>query len=172
MNLAPYVNDLRQHLAVAAETGTAETVAVAERLAAALEAATRLVLLDALSAAAGEITREMAPGAVDVRLRGGEVAFVVTPALSAGFADVPPEQGAAPVPRPSPAADADETGTTRTTLRLPDQLKARVEEVAAREGVSVNTWLIRAVTAALEPRPAATSKRDPGGGERFTGWVR
>ena len=77
MDLAPYVHDLQQHLAVAAEAGGEESRVVAERLSAPLEAATRLVLLEALSAAAGEITRELAPGSVDVRLRGRDPEFVV-----------------------------------------------------------------------------------------------
>src|SRR5687767_3160487 len=117
----------------------------------------------------------MAPGSVDLRLRGGEVAFVVTHSPVNNFADSGAVAGAAPTAvasMPPPSAEGDERGTTRTTLRLPDHLKARMEEAAAREGISVNTWLVRAVAAALEPKPAASSQRDSGGGERFTGWVR
>src|SRR6478672_9399853 len=79
MNLTTYVNELQQQLEVAAEAGGEEARALAERLIAPLEAATRLVLLEALAAAAGEITRELAPGSVDVRLRGRDPEFVVTP---------------------------------------------------------------------------------------------
>ena len=78
MNLTGYVEALRQQLAVAAAAGGDEAQALAERLTAPLDAATRLVLLDALSAAAGEITRDMAPGSVDLRLRDREPTFVVT----------------------------------------------------------------------------------------------
>ena len=78
MNLAMYVETLRQQLVAAAETGGPEAIAVVERLSAGLEAATRLVLLETLSAAADEITRELAPGAVEVRLRGSDPDFVVT----------------------------------------------------------------------------------------------
>ena len=42
--------------------------------------------------------------------------------------------------------------TARITLRLPEGLKARAEAAAAREGASTNTWLVRAVSRALEPR--------------------
>src|SRR5690242_6917706 len=77
MDLAPYVDDLQRQLSVAAEAGGDEARVVAERLSAQLEAATRLVLLDALSTAAGEITRELAPGSVDLRLRGRDLEFVV-----------------------------------------------------------------------------------------------
>ena len=78
MDLAPYIESLRRELAVAAEIGGDEARALAERLTAPLDAATRLALLDALSAAAAEITRELVPGSVDIRLRGRELHFVVT----------------------------------------------------------------------------------------------
>src|SRR6188508_1201305 len=136
MDLAPYVNDLQRHLAVAAEAGGDEARASAERLGAALEAATRLVLLEALSAAAGEITRELAPGSVDVRLRGGDPEFVVDVANAVEYSDV-----AAAPSAPSPRNDDfDDVSTSRTTLRLPDQLKSRVDTAAAEAGISVNAW--------------------------------
>ena len=80
MNLTPYVENLRRQLAVAADAGGEDARALAERLTAPLESAVRLMLLDALSAAADEITRELAPGSVELRLRSGEPDFVVTPA--------------------------------------------------------------------------------------------
>jgi hypothetical protein len=82
--------------------------------------------------------------------------------------ETPPTAPIAPAPA-EPAVD-DEPATFRTTLRLPERLKSRVEQAAATEGVSVNTWLVRAVTAALEPaaRPAPAQST----GNRFTGWVR
>lgn len=171
MDLTPYVEKLRRELAVAAEAGGPEARAMAERLTGPLESATRLALLEALSAAAGEITRELAPGSVDVLLRGGDPAFVVTPA-PAPSADAAPEptfggaQSAAPAPVSLP--DSDEGGTARLTLRLPDQLKARVEQAANRQGASVNAWLVRAVSASLEPEAAAR----PRSGRDYTGWVR
>src|SRR3954452_15079836 len=91
MDLSPYVENLRRELAVAADAGGDEARALAERLTAPLDSATRLMLLDALSAAADDITRELAPGSVELRLRGGEPRFVVTPAP----ADEPPERPAA-----------------------------------------------------------------------------
>src|SRR5580698_9730025 len=78
MELGPYVSDLRRQLVDAADNGAQDTRVIAERLAAGLDAAARLVLLDVLSAAAGEITRDLAPGSVDLRLRGRDVEFVVT----------------------------------------------------------------------------------------------
>ena len=78
MDLRPYVDALRNDLAVAAEAGGQDARDLAERLTAPLESAVRLALLDALSAAASEITRDLAPGSVDLRLQGREPSFVVT----------------------------------------------------------------------------------------------
>lgn len=181
MDLTPYVDHLRRELAVAAEAGGEDARALAERLTTPLESAVRLTLLNALSAASDEITRELAPGSVDVRLRGLDPEFVVTtpPALelpAAGPEDMAPM--APPVAPPAPAApDADEGGTARINFRLPAHLKARVEHAAGQEGLSVNAWLVRAVATALEPgatAPSATPVRTarPGKGQSYQGWVR
>ena len=86
MELGQYVSDLQRQLVDAAANGTEETRALAERIATGLDAATRLVLLEALSTAAAEITRDLAPGSVDLRLRGREVEFVVTQSADANAA--------------------------------------------------------------------------------------
>ena len=78
MELGTHVSDLHRQLVDAAENGTDDTRAVAERLAAGLDAAARLVLLDVLAAAVGEITRDLAPGSVDMRLRGRDVELSTT----------------------------------------------------------------------------------------------
>jgi predicted transcriptional regulator len=162
MELGQYVGDLRRQLADAAANGTDDARAVAENLAGALDAATRLVLLDALSAAAGEITRDLAPGSVDLRLRGRDVEFVVTQPASVSE----PEQA------PGSALDLDDVSTSRTTLRLPDALKSRVDEAAAADGLSVNTWLVRAVADALQPKQRRSAQRTLRTGDNFAGWAR
>ncbi|MFE5097818.1 hypothetical protein ACFRCI_48150 [Streptomyces sp. NPDC056638] len=172
MDLTPYVDTLRRELAVAAEAGGDEARELAERLTAPLESATRLTMLNMLSAAMDEITRELAPGSVDVRLRGLDPDFVVTPPPTGGGT---PAEPAAPVEllkTPAPA-DGDEGGTARVNLRLPAHLKARAEEAASREGLSVNAWLVRAVSAAVDgaTRPRTTEKTQTIG-QNFTGWVR
>ena len=165
-----YVERLRQQLVAVADSGGPETSAVVERLAPGLEAAMRLVLLEALSAAADEVTREMAPGAVEIRLRGSDPDFVVTlPAYEAG--DVGTSAASAASPTVIPAGD-DEGGTSRLNLRLPEGLKAKVDEAARREGLSLNAWLVRAAAAAVEGNQAPTSRRSPGGSQHYTGWVR
>jgi len=162
MELAQYVTDLQRQLASSAENGSDETRAAAERLAASLDAATRLVLLDVLSAAVGEITRDLAPGSVDLRLRGREVEFVVVQPTSEPEPDDPPVA----------SVDLDDASTSRTTLRLPDALKSRVDDAAAADGLSVNTWLVRAVAAALQPKQRRSAQRTLRTGDNFAGWAR
>jgi hypothetical protein len=172
VDFSPYVDQLRRELVTSAELGGDEARALAERLTGSLEASVRLAMLSALSAAAEEITSQLAPGSVDVRLRGGDIGFVVTPPPA-------PEQHAepepAPAPPPVPPADGDDAATARITLRLPEALKARIEDAAGREGFSVNTWLVRAVSQGLDgARTSAPtdSRRSRKYGQQFSGWVR
>ena len=176
MDLTAYVDSLRRELAEAAELGGADARALAERLSGPLESAARLALLEALSAATDEITRDLAPGSVELRLRGRDPSFVVTP--PAEFGDASPAM-TTPSAQPAPAPlDADEGATARINFRLSDQLKSRIEDAAGRDGISVNAWLVRAAAAAVQggaagAEPAAPrDRRIASGGERFTGWVR
>jgi hypothetical protein len=170
MDLTQYVDNVRRELAIAAEAGGEDARALAERLSAPLASAIRLTLLDALSVAADEITRDLAPGSVEVRLRGGDPNFAVTaPTVEP---PVPAEAGPA---EPTPAADAlsDEDGAmTRINFRLPEQLKARIEEAAGKQGRSVNAWLVRAATAALQPQSSTPTGRGARVNQHYTGWVR
>lgn len=174
MELNGYVDELQRHLAIAAEAGGEEALALAQRLTAPLDASVRLVLLEALSAAAAEITAELAPGSVDMRLRGRDPEFVVTVPATTTY-EPASDRSAPETGLSAPAPVADDAATSRTTLRIPDQLKAQVEQAAARDGVSVNTWLVRAIAAAVEPspsrRPTETRPAD-GDANRVTGWVR
>jgi len=175
MDLTPYVDNVRRELAVAAEAGGADAKALAERLSAPLASTIRLTLLDALSAAADEITRDLAPGSVELRLRGGDPNFAVTaPATetpAAPSVSAPAGGHVAPEPAAEPLTD-DDVAMTRINFRLPEHLKARIEEAAATQSRSVNAWLVRAATAALLPQsppPAAERKgRSP---QHYTGWV-
>jgi hypothetical protein len=158
MDLQPYVDAVRHELSVAAAAGGQDAEALAERLTAPLDSAIRLALLEALSEAAEQITRDLAPGSVDVRLRGRDPEFTV--ALSAEDVPTAPAVG-------SPEPD-DDGGTWRVTLRLPEHLRPRVDAAARDGGLSVNAWLVRAVTATLSgPRPPRGES-----GKHFSGWVR
>jgi hypothetical protein len=178
MDLTPYVTSLRQELALAAETGGPEARALAERLTAPLESALRLTLLEALSTAAGEITRDLAPGSVDLRLRGREPSFVVTPppAEPPDRSDVPAavetERPALTAARSGP--DADEATMARINLRLPQDLKDRVEHAAREAGLSVNAWLVRSAAHALAAAgpPPRSPQQTTRGSEHYSGWVR
>jgi hypothetical protein len=168
MELTPYVELLRRELAVAAEAGGDQARVIAERLTAPLESAIRLTLLEALSAATAEITRDLAPGSVHLRLSGRDPDFVV--ALPQADRPAPPEE-----PAPIDESLAAGGATSRINLRLPDDVKTRVEEAAGREHISVNAWLVRAAVSALQPARStgsAPSGRMLGSGDTFTGWAR
>ena len=156
MQLDEYVDRLRAEFASAADAAGDGARAVAERLVVPLESAVRLTLLEALAGAADEITLELAPGSVHVRLRGRDPDFVVTPAPAPGSSAA--DEPAAPV-----AVDPDAGPSARVNFRPPENLKARIEEAAQREGLSVNTWLVRAASVALEPRPSRYEHRARGG---------
>ena len=168
MDLDRYVSELQTQLAAAAENRDADARAVAEQLSAALDAAVRLMLLGVLSDVASEITREIAPGSVDVVLRGRDPHLAVTrPETSETDAAGPSTPEVA-----VPAEPLDDTVTSRTTLRLPDRLKARAEQAAAQEGVSVNSWFVHAIAAALDPNVHRAPRREAKQGDSFTGWAR
>ena len=171
MDLSPYVESLRRDLQAAADVAGPDARAVADRLLSALDASVRLVLIDALGAAAEQITAELAPGSVELRLRGREPDFVVAAALP----PEPPEPPLPPAPPTPPMLEGDDT-TARISLRLPDGLKSRIEEAANEIGFSVNSWLVRALNDAVADINQRTTtrghRRDIRPGRNLSGWVR
>jgi hypothetical protein len=167
MELSEYIETLRGEVASVTRVAGEDVARAGQMIAEALDSSIRLTLLDVLSGAAAEITSRLDDVAVELRLSSGNPAFVVVHA--------PPE----PPPPPAPGADPargdgeEETGTSRVTLRLPDGLKTRAEAAAARDGLSLNAWLVRTASRALDnpsesgPRP---SRRGPG--QRITGFAR
>ncbi len=141
MDLTPYLETLRADLAAAAAPAGPETIRAAELLGHSLDASARLALLEALSDAAAEITTELHDASVEVRLRGRSADFVVSQTV--------PEPPVEPTAAPGPGLESGEQ--TRLTLRMPESLKTYVEQAAAAEGISVNSWLVRAITAATRP---------------------
>ncbi|WP_433382506.1 hypothetical protein ACQPZX_19070 [Actinoplanes sp. CA-142083] len=151
MDLTPYLETLRADLAAAAAPGGPETTRAADLLGHSLESSARLALLEALSDAAAEITTRLSDATVEVRLRGREADLVVN--------QVAPEPAAA---APAAGAPVDAGGDlTRLTLRMPEALKTHVEQIAAAEGISVNAWLVRAVTAAISFPPVPPAPPAP-----------
>lgn len=171
MDLTPYVTALGNELAATAETGGPEARALAERLAGALESAVRLNLLDALSDAASEITRDLAPGSVELRLRGREPSFMVTlPPADQPYQESDPTTSDV---ASRGATEGDDSTMTRINLRLGQDLKDRVEEAAREAGLSVNAWLVRSAAAALEGGTGSQRfhRRPPRGPDSYSGWV-
>lgn len=143
MQMAPYLHALQEDLARAAELAGGEAAQeAAQRLAGALEASLQLRLLDLLSEIALSLTAQV-PGRVEVRLAGREPELVYVE-----------EEGAEPAP---PAGD--EALTARITLRLSESLKAQVEVAAARESLSANAWIVRALARGLETRSVRAGRR-------------
>ncbi len=180
MNLTPHIEGLQRQLLLAAEAGGDDARALGERLIAPLDAAARLTLLDVLAAAAEEITCDLAPGSVEVRLRGRDADFAVKvpggeePADEDDRAPADPLAPAGARPATGPG-DGDDGAMARINLRMPDHFKARIEQAATGEGLSVNAWIVRAAGAALErrdPDPRAPRRSARPGGQRYTGWAR
>lgn len=168
MQLDPYVESVQRQLAAAAQTGGDETRALAALLAAALEPAIRLALQDALASAVSEITCELAPGSVELRLRGRDPEFVVTPAATGSPGRVDSEPLSAPMP-----LEAEQGAMDRINLRLPARLKTRIEAAATTAGLSVNAWLVRVAALAAEGgRSDAREERVSFDGQHYKGWAR
>jgi hypothetical protein len=172
MQLDRHLERLRDRLSLAAEGDREEEARAAQRLIASLDDSVRLMLLDVLAAAAAEITRELAPGSVELRLRGGDPEFVVSTPTEAS-SSAASDGGAA---EDLPGADATAGGEgalARINLRLPEQLKARVEQAAEKEGLSTNAWLVRAVASVVERgRAGAAEPPSHSSVQKFKGWGR
>lgn len=149
MELSPYIESVRAGVVNASSLADEQTQHVAQRLGTAIESSTRLALIQALSDAAGTISAELAPSSVELRMVGQDPEFVVS--LQTGEAEptlLMPE----PESASEETAEAEDEPVARITLRLPQSVKARVDEVASSEGISTNAWLIRAVMDALSER--------------------
>jgi len=149
MQLQRFIDALRADLNAVAELGDEATAEAAGRLTLTLQASVGLRLLDALSEAALELNEKLPFGHVEVRLTGQDPQLV--------YVSDEPDAPA--------ATSGDEAFSARITLRLPEALKTSLEDAAAREGVSVNTWVVRALSRSGSA-PAATQSRN-----RLTGYA-
>ena len=152
MKLSQFVDALRSDLTAVAAVGDEATAEAAQKLAIALEGSVGLRLVDAFASAALELTAQLPAGRVEVRLAGRdpELVYVEEEEEEAPAGDFEPEDGEA----------------ARITFRLPLPLKDRVESAAAREGISVNSWLVRIVRQALTPAQTRVT------GKRITGFAK
>ena len=151
MQLDTHVQALQAELAALAGIGDEQVGAAADRLSQALAPSLRLLLLELLSEAALEVSSQLEAGHVEIRLAGQEPSLVY----------VEHEEAAAP-------AAAEDGLTARITLRLPDSLKSSVERAAAKEGVSVNTWILKALARGLTSAVASSGRI----GSRLSGYGR
>jgi HicB family len=120
---------------------------VVERIAAVLERSVAVRILGLLSEVAAELSSELPDGRVEIRVAGDDVELA--------YSDEAPSV---------PESDAELSA--RITLRLSDQLKARVEENASRAGISVNSWVLRT----LERGTSTSSQRNGRAGSRLRGF--
>jgi HicB family len=170
MELGPYIENIHAQLEASAQAAGDDARELAQQLARPLDSAIRLAIQDALAAAAEEITVELAPGSVELRIRGREPQFVVTPPPSAAVDER--EEDGMPSDWVSPRSGAgDEPTVARINVRMPEALKARIEDAAEREGLSINAWLVRAAAARVERVDASRDRRAPTGGKRYQGWA-
>ena len=150
MDLSPYLQSVRVGVANASALADEPTQKVAERLGTAIESSTRLALIQALSDAAGTISAELAPSSVELRMVGQDPEFVVSVQTAEAEPTLllpEPESGEGDT-----SESPDDEPISRITLRLPQSVKTRVDEMASAEGISTNAWLIRAVMDALADR--------------------
>ena len=148
MQLSQIIEALRSDLTAVAAVGDEQTAQTAERIGVALESALALRLVDAFSAVAVELNSQLPNGHVEVRLAGRDPELVYVE----------------DTPQPAEPRPAEDGATARISLRLADSLKDQVEGAAAREGVSVNTWIIRTLARAVT-QPARRSRN------RLTGFA-
>jgi hypothetical protein len=163
MDLAPFVEALNRAVAAAGTASGKEAEAFLDRFAVPLESAVRLSMLNALFAAADEISEALGAGAIHVRLKDGNPSFVVTSAER----PAEPDEPAAPPPVPE-----DDGPTSRISLRLPESLKTRVDDAASRDGLSVNAWLIRVLAATVDGRAEQSRRGGLHVGQSYVGWTR
>jgi hypothetical protein len=151
MQMAPFLESLQSDLDSIASVGDDTVAQAAGRLSQAIRSSAGLRLLDFLSQAAVEISAQLPDGHVEVRLSGQDPNLIFVQ-----------EERAEPT-----QAATDDAASARITLRLPEPLKASVEGAAAREGVSVNTWIVRALS-----REVSAPVRGPRVGSRLTGFAK
>ena len=151
MQTAQFIEALQADLRELAQLGGDELVQAAHRLEGAVKQSATLRLIDALTQVALEVSSQLPNGHLDVRLSGQDPELIYVE-----------EEGE------EPQAQAAEDGlAARISLRLPDSLKVALEKAAEAEGVSLNTWLVRA----LQRSASSGGGRAIRSGRRITGYA-
>ncbi len=189
MDLTPYTQSLRDDLITAASVGDDAARRAAAMLAGAIEPAARLAIMNALADLAAEVTGALRDTTVELKLDGRDVRVCVTD----HHPTAPADRGSASSDylRPADAAgsgsDAGDSPEdlkravqdaggelSRTTVRLFNELKSQAERAAAEQGVSLNTYISRAVSDSVRSAVPTKNQRGRGGdSERtVTGYIR
>jgi HicB family len=145
------VDSLRGDVRAIGELGDETVAEVADRIATLLSRSVPAVVLDLLSQGAAELSSELPGGRVEVRVSGDDV----------DLAYVAEDSATTPG-----AGEPEGELTARISLRLNEGLKLRVEQAAATEGVSVNSFIMRTLD-----RHTAPGARTSRGGTRLRGYA-
>ena len=176
MDLTPYTQSLREDMLAAASVGDEQTRRAAALLTAALEPAARLAIMNALSDLAGEVTASLEDVTVELRLEGRDVRVAVSHHEAAPADDdrwrtrhsAEGEDDLDPDDITKAVRDAGNE-LSRTTLRLFNDVKVQAEHAANVQGVSLNTYIQRAVSDAV--RSSVNSGRKGRGNRTIVGYV-
>jgi hypothetical protein len=154
MKMSLVVDGLRSDVISVGELGDDTVAEVAERIAEVLGRSIPSRIFELLSEVAAEVSAELPEGRLEIRVAGDDVvlAYVEQPSVA-----ITPSEG---------TAERDRDLSARITLRLSESLKARVEEGAAREGISVNAFIVRT----LEHGASGEHKRKTYAGNRLRGY--
>ena len=126
MRMSKFIDLLSADLKALGQLGGAELESAVSRLIPTLEPVLRTRLLEVLTEIAGELKNQLPGAHVEARLAGDEVELVYLQDEPGITRETPSELNA------------------RITLRLPENLKSRIETAATKEGISLNSWLLKA----------------------------
>jgi HicB-like protein involved in pilus formation len=131
MQTSWFTETLRSDLEAVGSLGSDKAMKVADRMITVALPLAKARMLEAMSMALTELSGALGIERIDLRVSGDDVTFVPAEATSE--------------PR-----TADPTAEqARFSLRLPDDLKARIDSRADAEGTSTNTWIVRALETAV-----------------------
>ena len=147
MKMSLVADGLRSDVVAVGELGDDTVAEVAERIAGVLGRSVPGRVLDLLSEAAAELTATLPDGRVDIRVAGDDVEMTYVE------------------DEPGPMGEGFDL-SARITLRLSEGLKARLEQGAAADGVSVNSFILRT----LERGTSSNRSRNGRGGNRLHGY--
>jgi predicted HicB family RNase H-like nuclease len=148
MKMSLAVEGLRSDVIAVGDLGDDTVAELAERIATVLARSAPTRIVEVLSDAATELSAELPAGRIELRVAGDDVQLVYL------------EDEHVPV------GEGEGDLSARITLRLSEGLKARVEELAAHQSVSANTYIVRA----LERGTSTDRSRGGWGGNRLRGY--